>query len=122
MPSAPHIALKGSLFQLPEGSRILVELPGPKPSLAKLFGRIFIEGAALGEDLMEQERRSQRSEDHEIHPARGENLLEVEDEPELVGPRSDGKLDSQVHIALRPGPVEGPRPEKDQGPDLLPPS
>ncbi len=64
---------------------------------------------------MEQERRSQRSEDHEIHPAQGENLLEVEDEPELVGPRSDGKLDSQVHIALRPALSRALDPKRTRG-------
>lgn len=71
---------------------------------------------------MEQEGRDQRSEDHEIHPAWSKDLLEVEDEPELVGPRSHRKLASQIRIALRPALIEGPRPEKDREPDLLVPT
>lgn len=71
---------------------------------------------------MEQERRSQRSEDHEIHPSGEEDLLEVEDEPQLVGLNPGGKLESQIHIALRSGSVKGSRPEKDQEPDFLPPA
>lgn len=101
MPQPPHKLHQGSLLRLPEGSRILVELPGPKSRLAKFLGRTFIKGAAFGEDLVKQEGRGQRSEDHQVHPVWSEDSLEVEDEPELVGLSSLSHLKGQVYIALR---------------------